>query len=277
MTTIGHDCEFFAEDRSGYISPVTSSEMQGTKQEPIPFGMFGTMLQRDNVSLEVTIPVANSVEEFLQFTRQSVDDAASWVAENKPQCYLSTNPVGDLRLIHTMLDEAQEFGCERDHDAWTGRRNPRVVFPEDMPERFLGGHLHFGTDHDPFAVCRSLEFVGGAMLAIRESPSMRQDFYGRSGACRPKPYGVEWRAPGSRWSTLEDPDKVWIKLLYWVVNNEPDLADRILRAEEVKILQDTINTRDYDKGQLFFLTYVVPVIMEAKAITIHELYTLLGG
>jgi hypothetical protein len=76
------------------------------------------------------------------------------------------------------------------------------------------GHLHFGwtedadlTDPQHVLNCRDLvkqlDWYIGAWLLEKEPDNTRRKLYGRAGACRYKPYGVEYRVPSNVWITTK--------------------------------------------------------------------------
>jgi hypothetical protein len=104
---------------------------------------------------------------------------------------------------------AQEFGCEPDYNAWTRSINPRP-HAADQNLRSAGGHIHIGyRDLDPEQVVRAMDVFVGAQMLEFDDDTRRRSLYGKAGAFRFKPYGVEYRTASNAWIT-SDERKEWV-------------------------------------------------------------------
>jgi len=222
----GTDPEFFVEDKNGkVISPhhLTS----GTKKEPerIPY-TNGWSCQIDGMALEFNSPVYHSFNVLVGEVRSFLRSAtlAEFLAKRNggEQVNLSS------KICHTFdedvwasaPDSSKELGCNPDFDAYTGEMNPK---PAPANERFrtVSGHIAIGWINDNpsgditrehFEVCRHLvrDFVSLGYLdkltdvSKLEQENTRRSLYGQPGAFRPKPFGVEWRAPSNYWCRSPD-------------------------------------------------------------------------
>jgi hypothetical protein len=101
---------------------------------------------------------------------------------------------------------AVELGCDPDFNAWDhGAANE----PPDMfqPLRTAGGHLHIGWNVDErehqikaMALVKQLDcFLGLWSLRLDTNGALRRSLYGKAGAFRLKPYGVEYRVLSNFW------------------------------------------------------------------------------
>lgn len=107
-------------------------------------------------------------------------------------------------------EEALELGCHPDCNAWTGRPNPPPNLEFDPFLRTAAGHIHAGwtkdaelTDSQHILTCRDfvkqLDWYIGAWTVLKDPDVTRRSLYGKAGACRFKPYGVEYRTPSNFW------------------------------------------------------------------------------
>ena len=93
------------------------------------------------------------------------------------------------------------------------------------------------------AAVKQMDFFLGLPSLFYDDDQMRREMYGKSGACRYKPYGVEYRTLSNAWLKSE-------KLMRWVFRNAQAgmhaLEDgRILTAKYGDI-QNIINNSDKD-------------------------------
>ena len=105
-------------------------------------------------------------------------------------------------------DEAKELGCDPDFNAYTGEENPR---PDgERPFRTGAGHVHIGWGADipvenveHFEICQGfikvLDATVGMFMTFIDRDPRRRELYGKAGAFRVKPYGVEYRTPSNVW------------------------------------------------------------------------------
>ncbi len=204
MVKIGYDVEiFYAKsgwDMVAYIVPPLWCE--GTKQAPIKIPNGVGFWQRDGVALELNgMPTTG----YRTFSRNATIQLNA--ALLKDGYFLSSSSEAQLDE-ETFLTSpaARDIGCEPDYNAWTEKINPPPSYHSLGRNRYAGGHLHFSwprsrsaSRDEKFQMVRTLDLLLGSLVLEKEKPSCRRDHYGRSGACRLKPYGVEWRAPDNSW------------------------------------------------------------------------------
>ena len=121
-------------------------------------------------------------------------------------------------------DIAKELGCTPDFDAWTGDSNPP---PDTSGTPFLrtaSGHLHIGwtagmaMDNIQHLIncqdlVKQLDWYLGAWSITEDADPTRRLLYGKAGAMRYKPYGVEYRVLSNFWVNDESLRlKVWNRM-----------------------------------------------------------------
>lgn len=199
--SFGLDAEFIIRDKKTHLPVSMIGKLGGSKQKPlkVPRGA----LQEDGVLAEINIRPAKSLFEWetnittvLHYLEKAVE---------KMGCYVDYNSIEEIypdsELNHSL---AWQSGCDPDYNCWTEERNP--IVPYETPLRTCGGHIHIGfRDIDQYKpnfraqVARQLDLGVGIPLFVIEPPNNRRSIYGKPGAYRPKPYGVELRTPSNFW------------------------------------------------------------------------------
>ena len=193
---VGADPELFLTDMNSkrFISSI--GKFGGTKHKPKSIGS-GCLIQEDNVAVEFNIPPSKSEEEFVKHIEYSLATLADRARKmDLNLSFTATANFDDDQLEHP---KAKEFGCEPDYNAWTQMRNPRPK-AIDYSLRSCGGHIHVGChEFDPFEMARTMDLFLGVPSITLDPNSKRRELYGQAGACRRKPYGVEYRVLSNFW------------------------------------------------------------------------------
>ena len=115
--------------------------------------------------------------------------------------------------------------------------------------RSAGGHVHVGGVQiaSMAEACRLIKYLDlclGVVSTIQDKGDLRKQLYGKKGAFRPKPYGVEYRVLSNYW-VFED------RLIDWVYNATQNAVDRWslnewdLDADEA-LIEQAINNNNKD-------------------------------
>lgn len=238
IATVGCDPEVFIREGDQIISAI--GWVGGTKSHPIP--VIRGALQEDNVLAEFNIDPASTSEEFI-FNIEAVMGAL--------QDKIGPNKSIEIKAHHVFGDEirsqeaAMVFGCDPDLDAWTGQWN--VIVNKDGLLRTAGGHVHIGYPQSEREVSLLLaqlcDYHLGLPSVILDTDTERRKLYGSAGACRIKPYGVEYRTLSNFWLRSK-------ALQEWVFNTASSLIYQLddlerltalLSPEQLKLI---INTGD---------------------------------
>lgn len=228
MTTflIGADPEFWLMKDGKHVSAY--GMVEGTKQNPQP--LTHGAVQVDGMALEVNINPADTWREF----RRNIVSVMKEVRALIPDEYeFDFSPVAEFgsEYIKSQPDKARELGCEPDMNAYTGE--PNATPDEDAPFRTAAGHFHIGwcegVDPDLPAhvdACRTitkeLDSTLGILSQLWDTDTKRKDLYGKRGAFRSKPYGVEYRVLSCKWlENLED-----AKACFYLIKNTVNHAMR---------------------------------------------------
>lgn len=193
--TIGADPELFLVDVNGkFISAV--GLIGGTKDKPRPVGN-GVAVQEDNVAVEFCIAPATKVEEFIASCEFALTYLSKYVMDKG--LFLSITASKSFDEDQLKNRTAQRFGCDPDFNAWTGKTNPAPQ-ASDPHLRSAGGHIHIGYDGlDKLQLGRWCDITMGLHSVLEDSDTARRELYGKAGAYRPKPYGIEYRTLSCYW------------------------------------------------------------------------------
>lgn len=197
--TIGSDPECFIYDASygEYISSI--GIIPGVKGNAHPMKGLGEGygLQIDNVLVEFNIPPTSNKNDFIE----SLENGKKWILD-----FLKRNVSVNYELVHCATasfsssqlrsKEAKEFGCSVDYNAWTEEANPK---PNGVNTnlRTTGCHIHVGWDNPNTStrleLIKAMDLFLGVPSIILDDDSTRRNLYGKAGAFRITPYGVEYR------------------------------------------------------------------------------------
>lgn len=239
---LGADPELFMRDNSGMFKSVFGI-LPGTKEAP--HKVERGAVQVDGMAAEFNIDPAATAEEFvLNLT------TVMKTMEGMLPFGLVATPVAEFgaEYMSTRVEKETELGCDPDFNGWTQSVNT----PPDAAKTFRtgAGHVHVGwgegfSKEDPkhFAACcaiiRQLDFYLGLPSMFYDSDTQRRELYGKAGAFRAKPYGVEYRVLSNKWLASED-------LMKWVfrttVRAIEDMRAGKRLVEKYGDIQDIINT-----------------------------------
>lgn len=190
--TVGFDIEFaLLNTRGNLVSAIPY--LSGTKNTPFFVGEANGNIQRDNVAFEIAVNYDISADQLVQRTRNILQSGLDMLPKGYSLACIPSSVYTTKELKHP---EAQEFGCDPDYDAKTGKVNEfkDIVDPN---LRSFGFHVHTGHDHlHPRTHILASDLTLGLFSTLKDnSPDalMRRKLYGKPSCYRLKPYGVEYR------------------------------------------------------------------------------------
>ena len=201
--TIGADPEVFIINQSKLVFPACGL-IGGTKENPIKVDKGA--LQEDNVMAEFNIDPAHTVEEFVTNINTVYSELVCRISR---QGLLVDNTMASAEFPLFLLNkypQAKEFGCTPDFNGYTLQENESPDPNNTL--RTCAGHVHLGfnvevNDEEYMNMCGSvvgyLDWIVGLWTVIEDSDTVRRERYGKAGAFRPKPYGLEYRVPSNFW------------------------------------------------------------------------------
>lgn len=207
VNAVGTDTELFLFDKDG--RPVSvEGKLGGTKESPLPVTELGDgfAVQEDNVMAEYNIPPATGRKEFSDNILMISQHIQKQMAERG----LTARAVASARFPVEELKtkQAQTFGCDPDFCVWTRSMNEVARDPALANLRTAGGHIHVSFtvgDEAPgidecMAFVRALDLFLGVPSTYLDTDTDRRLMYGKAGAFRLKPYGIEYRVLSNFWT-----------------------------------------------------------------------------
>jgi hypothetical protein len=200
ILAVGSDPEVFFVDQGGMPHSVEGL-LGGTKRRPKPMGGLppGFFVQEDNVAAEFNIPPARSAEEFANSILLGLKFIEG-EARKKGMAVICA-PSLDFPEEQLKTKHARTLGCDPDLNVWKLSFNESPTPPEKM--RTAAGHVHVSwkePQEDQRVVMGKMcdLFLGVPSILVTEY-SKRRQLYGRAGAVRMKPYGLEYRTLDNFW------------------------------------------------------------------------------
>ena len=254
--TFGCDPEVFIKKHGKPASAY--GLLPGDKKNP--HKTDGGAIQVDGMAAEFNIdPVPQN--DFETFNLRVVKQLRE-IRDRLPGYNLNINPVQDFgeEFLATQPDEAKELGCDPDFNAYTLTANPR---PDgEVPFRTGSGHVHIGwgadipvDNEEHMQICaefvKNLDYTLGLFMTIIDDEPRRRELYGKAGAFRPKPYGVEYRTPSNVWIVNRDHRKAVFYLMNYAVWFASQGGRRALSDDQ---LQEIINTGDKQGAATFLIS-----------------------
>lgn len=206
---VGVDPEIFLIDK--VLKRYTSAHdlVPGTKEEPHP--LVNGAVQVDGVALEYNTKPAYTAAEFAQYNTEVLAQLRKMLPEDRYAFAYEPAVFFDKVFFESIPDGPKELGCMPDYNAYTGKQTPTPK-PKGIYAnmRTGSGHIHVswteGMDpNDPSHrwdcnyVVKWLEGTIGLLMKQWDDDNERANLYGKAGALRYRPYGVEWRSPSNAW------------------------------------------------------------------------------
>jgi hypothetical protein len=200
---VGADPEVFVQQNGVFKSAY--GLIKGDKANPTP--VKDGAVQVDGMALEFNIDPAHNEQQFVHNINSVLNQLTAMV----PEYRVIATPVAHFgeEYIKQQPIQATELGCNPDFNAYTGGENPRPN--GDQPFRTGAGHVHIGWTkdvemspqhfHQCIVATKQLDVFLGIPSVLYDDNTQRREMYGKAGAFRPKPYGVEYRVLSNAWLT----------------------------------------------------------------------------
>jgi hypothetical protein len=199
---LGCDPEMFLADIRGHLK-ASCGLIGGTKEAPLPIPILGEgfAVQEDNVAIEFNIPPASTAREFVDSISRTIKVLNDGIHERHGLHVVNNLSAASFPPAELEAPAARVFGCDPDFNAWTGQKNPRPR-AKDRNLRSCGGHIHIG-DYDQMIpgerIIKMMDLCTGVPSVLMDDGVERRKLYGKRGAYRNKPYGVEYRTLSNFW------------------------------------------------------------------------------
>lgn len=246
MITVGCDPEVFLRDpKSGKIVSAIGL-VGGSKADPrvVNCGAF----QEDNIMAEINTVPANTEDEWVHNVQTVLQQLRDHVAPLE----LVIEP---WIMLDAPIEGADMFGCSADYNVYEGCENPPVDAEQAGLLRTASGNIHVGydeADNHPNSranVVLAMDALIGVPSIMYEPDNKRRELYGKAGAYRPTPYGVEYRVLSNFWLT----DEKYMRWIYrqvvcacyhWkqpIQVGDPMYLQQIINEHKVEQAKETSN------------------------------------
>ena len=205
MLSIGSDFEVMLKRGNKYVS--VEGLIGGTKRKPVWYEHGN--LQEDNVLAESAILPCYNKDEFI--SRMQAMNGLLYSMAEQHNVKIATNASGSYDEEMLATKQAQEFGCDKDFNAYTEMEQPSPNANTSI--RSAGGHVHIGVEDTSIPYMLRLAKAMDAYVAVplmlicgkqqRHEEVQRRSLYGQAGSFRLKEYGIEYRALSNYW-TFDD-------------------------------------------------------------------------
>jgi len=245
---VGADPEVFIRDLESNIFVPSTDLIGGNKHFPLKTSVAGFTIQEDNVLGEYNIPPSRTKEDFRKNILLGLKLFEEKLPPTKYRVEIATSH--KFRMDQLTDPRAEEFGCEPDRNAWLkGAFNKKPDIPLDGL-RSAGGHVHVGykfnddlyqgdgptseeIEHVNINIIRWLDLLLGVPSMKLDKDTERRKLYGKAGAYRDKPYGVEYRTLSSFW--LKEAG-----LIDWVYDKTHEAVNHVA---DLELLNDNISEK----------------------------------
>lgn len=231
---LGADPELFVRKANGSRAYVSAHGLiPGTKEEP--FRVECGAIQVDGMAVEYNIDPASNAEEFYQNNMTVLSELKKIIG---PKYELVAKPWAKFgrKVWETAPDEAKVLGCNPDYNAYTGQTNEPPNAELDF--RTASGHLHIGwtqgadvNDPGHFSDCcmlaKELDATLGLSSLILDPSNKRRLLYGKAGAIRVKPYGMEYRVLSNFWVGKD------LNMHKWIHQQVVEAFNRLVEGREI--------------------------------------------
>lgn len=247
---IGCDPELFLRDKKTKQIVSAHTLLPGTKLEPfkVPHGA----IQVDGAAAEFNTDPADTFSKFVMNIRQVMTNLKERLPDH--EFVLEPTATFDPTYFKSLPDDVRELGCNPDFNAYTGQVNPPPD-GESTTMRTASGHIHVGwcknvnpLDDIHFDECRlvirQLDYYVGLYTLLWDRDEKRRNLYGKAGAFRPKPYGVEYRTPSNVWLRTES-------IQSWIYNATTKATNDLLSGTKPlfdtfgEFAKEAIDTNNY--------------------------------
>lgn len=274
MFTLGADPEIFVKKDGKPFS--AHGLLTGTKKEPLKTSVGA--VQVDGMALEFNIdPVAQGdFERFNYEIVKTIKDMREIVADKDGKLSFVYEPVMEFgeEYLAQQPEEAKELGCDPDWCAYTMAPNPK---PDgERPFRTGAGHIHIGwgadipvDNEEHLEICASfikmLDATLGMFMTVIDRDPRRRELYGKAGAFRPKPYGVEYRTPSNVWIKNRDRRMVVHALINRAIQYQTaGYSIQAVSGRTEETVQEIINNGDFVSAQTIVDTILYHSVCRAE-------------
>lgn len=261
---VGADPELFVREAGTEKFVSAFNLIKGTKQEPFPVKCGA--VQVDGMALEFNIDPVEKRDEWVH-NLNTVLGALRDMVPDDFDFALEATAHFDPDYLDRQPHEALNLGCDPDFNAYSGKMNvpPNI----NLPMRTAAGHIHVGWregsgDSDMQEACvivKQMDYILGLPSLLLDADVERRKMYGKAGAFRVKPYGVEYRVLSNFWLKSE-------KLMEWAFDSTKKAMSlvvdegRDLYDEYGDTARTLIDTNDVEGARAFVSNELNGLVIE---------------
>lgn len=246
---IGGDHEVFLRDKNTNEVITAEGIVKGTKEDPYNFDEEDRFActSLDCVLAEYNIAPARTRAEYFFGIEKALNYIRKSIPENLEVAFL---PAARLAEKHLQSETAQRFGCSVDYNCWTRMANDPPN--PDGNLRSAGYHITLGYDNPNEFVnlmwVKAMDLFTSVPSILQEPDNERKKLYGKAGAFRHTPFGVEYRSLSNY--ILQDR-----KLIDWAFDQTVAATEFVNRGdvylldEEADVIISAINNKDEQQAK----------------------------
>lgn len=254
--TIGADPELFLINKETNEVVSSIGIIPGVKGNPYRSKSMpeGYGLEIDNILAEFNIPPAGDIVGFVHSIEYMKNFIRKYIKRKNK----------DLDIFHaaSMLvpedqlqsEEAKLFGCSVDYNAYTESANPKPK-GETTNLRSAGFHIHIGYANNNIdtsvALIKYLDVFLGLPSVMIDPDTERRKLYGKAGAFRLTPYGVEYRVLSGYFIK----DTVLTSWVYERVTDAIKAYNYDIALPDPDLVQDIINNSKKEEAEKLYTKY----------------------
>lgn len=252
---IGTDPEVFVRDKKTKRFVGANGLIPGTKEKPVRLARSLCKGQVDGMALEFNPPPVESAPSFAGFIHEGKRGLNYAVNHRGLEIVIQTTVEFDQQEWDRAPKEAKVLGCDPDFCAWRGvhvNEPPNA----DVNYRTGGGHISIGWGKDfniteDFkevcgAFAREMDALNGVASLLYDQDTKRRELYGKAGAFRPKPFGVEYRTLSNSWVRNSALSTYVARRTFQVARNM--MSGRLIQTAEV---EEIINYNKVEEAKYF--------------------------
>ncbi len=255
--TIGADPELFLiNKKTGKVISsigIIPGEKGNAYQGDMPDG-FG--LQIDNILAEFNIPVTTLGEKnrFVSDIMYAKEYIRNYISKINPNYDILCQASAEVPEKELKSDEAKQFGCSVDYNAYTMDANPR---PEGDTTnlRTTGCHIHIGYENPnartSIEIVKYLDACLGVASVLIDTDTERRKLYGKAGCFRLTAYGVEYRVLSGFF--ISSPEVIY--MMYDLMAYSLSKFNNGSPIPPNKIIEDIINNNNTELARLVLKKY----------------------
>jgi len=252
--TIGADPELFIINEKTKKVVSSIGLIPGEKGNPyvaadMPSG-FG--LETDNIVAEFNIPPVNDRVSFInniEYMKAYID---KFVKNINPDLGILCAASKTVDASQLKSPQAMAFGCDIDYNAYTEEPNEKPNGATTRT-RSCGFHIHIGYANNNIdtsvALVKYLDMYLGIPSVVRDRDKRRRSLYGKAGAFRLQPWGVEYRVlSGAMMKDVETLNFVWDQLskaIYHCSKESilisPEIVCKIINNSDLELAKTVIS------------------------------------